>query len=687
MAREAGWALFWGGVGAAVCAAVIPLQPDLLDEGTSLHVAQRLLRGERLYREVLIFTGPLPPEMLAWLFRHLGDEIVVARGVLVGLAAIASACAFGIGRVARAGPGAHLTAACLAAAPALLFPRWSIYAPDTLACYLSVPATFTALLAVRSAPWGLAAGALVAAVALCQPLVGIALFASLAIAVVISAPAGQRVGRAGAVIGGALGVGAACLVFYARRGELELLWTSLVSVPLALDPVPAAPLNLWPPGRFSLALLGSEELYLPRISRLLSAASAPESEGLGVLLSQFLYLLPLLVLAASIARRLSAGPLPAALWVQGAALVALLLNLHPRADWAQLVCVLPAAALQAVLVVAAGEVAPSGRKARLATIGLLVPLAVGVAGVSLGLHRAADPMGLGPHVPQRPVGPGHRDAGIVDAIDYIRRHARPGAPLYVARGEPLLYFATDTRNPTPFPSLVPGLRKEQTVAILAGLDEVGLVVMSEGTPRQRDYGDELPALQRHLERHFRLPDAFRGSPFPGVFVLERGPDRGPTQIDLFERRHEARAFVRDERGLERASRREPPWLWTRQNRRPLAFVLGLGGGGLDFELELPEGARFEADVGMEELHGDRIHQHPEGARLSLSVGHRGGFAEVASWRVLDAGDRANGWRAIEADLSPWAGQYVTLRLALTPEPGKPPRPLAWWGSPRIVAAP
>ena len=43
----------WGMLGALGCAALAPLEPNLLEEGLALHVAQRLAHGERLYRDVV----------------------------------------------------------------------------------------------------------------------------------------------------------------------------------------------------------------------------------------------------------------------------------------------------------------------------------------------------------------------------------------------------------------------------------------------------------------------------------------------------------------------------------------------------------------------------------------------------------------------------------------------------------
>ena len=72
-----------------------------------------------------------------------------------------------------------------------------------------------------------------------------------------------------------------------------------------------------------------------------------------VLSTQVLYALPFVALAATALVRL-ARPLPAALWLNGAVLLALTANLFPRADWGHLVYVLPPACVQLCLL--AGQI-------------------------------------------------------------------------------------------------------------------------------------------------------------------------------------------------------------------------------------------------------------------------------------------------------------------------------------------
>ena len=71
-------AVVWALAGFAAGVSMLPLEPSLGEEGGMIHLAQRLLDGERLYRDIFWFTGPLPFDVLALLFRIFGEEIGVA---------------------------------------------------------------------------------------------------------------------------------------------------------------------------------------------------------------------------------------------------------------------------------------------------------------------------------------------------------------------------------------------------------------------------------------------------------------------------------------------------------------------------------------------------------------------------------------------------------------------------------
>jgi len=409
------------------------------------------------------------------------------------------------------------------------------------------------------------------------------------------------------------------------------------------------------------------------------------------MMTQFLFALPLLALVGTPLRRI-VSPLPPAVWLHGAALLALFTNLFPRSDWGHLAYVLPAALVQLLLLgPPAGSRVGIRRIAATAGVGLIALLLAGVGWGTRLLYGEAGESTFGPRVPTRPVSEMYKAEGMPRVIRFLRREAEPGEPIFVARAEPLVYFATDTRNPTPFGGVIPGAREQQEAAILSALDQVRYVVISDlDQPSYMYYSDELPAVQRYLERHFEVPQYFVGRDTSWVMALERGRDRGPTAIDLFDRRGEASAWIYDRRGARLPIDAEPPRLASHFNRRPLSLHLGARGGGIDFELEIPENAVFQADVGLESMVAETdFYLHPRRMDLRVLLAREGErFVELGSVRVLERSyDRFDGrkWVPIEVDLGAYAGEKVRLRLeAYADHLILPEKRLSWWGSPRIA---
>jgi hypothetical protein len=662
----------------------------MVEEGLVVHVAQRLVRGEHLYRDVVFFTGPLPFELLGALFRAFGEEIAVGRVAQAATHGAATAATFALARRAGAGALAHLAAALVAAAPALLFPLFSIYYYTPLAFSLGTLATWAAARAAASNGFAAAVGALVAGVALCKQTLGVALAASLFVCVVAGAPALARRARAGSMLLAAAAVAALTIGFYAARGDLADLVRCLVDVPLSLGDRYRSPfVNLWPPGRFAPEVEAQKVLYLPNLWLLRHGVFAPASFGI-VLATQLLYALPILALLATALARVAA-PLPLGVVCNGALLLALATNLVPRTDWGHLVYALPSAGVQLLLLLGTALRANARPRRRGLALGATACILV-LGGASLWitrwLHSESGRPSWGPRIPLRPVSPVYRIPSVPRVVHFLRQRLRPGEPIFVARAEPLLYFATDATNPTPYGGVLPVLNEEQQEHILAALPKVRYVVMSDvDQPSWTYYAEELPRVQEHLERYYEIPPYFRLDDASWLIVLERGRDRGATAIDLVAERPRARAFVRDSPDEERDEPRPPPRLVARHNRRPLAMWLGRFGGGLDYEVEVPKSARFEAGVGFRGMVSlEDLHEHPRRSRLRVLVRRPGAsFEELVSARIDDSRDAGRRWTPLEADLSAWAGERVTLRLELMPEVAiDPDADLVWWGSPRIA---
>ncbi len=678
----------WSGIAALEAASVRGLEPNLVEEGLVLHIAQRLVHGEHLYRDVVFFTGPLPFELLAGLFRIFGPEIAVGRNFMVGVQAAATGLAFVFARRAGAGAFAHAAAAVVAASPLLLFPLLSLFYYTPLALHLSSVAAFAALLGITSPAWAVVAGAVCGAVALCKQTLGVMLAAALLGVLVTLSAHGTRARRFLAFAGGGAAVTAFTLLVFAARGDLTVLVRWLVAVPLALESQYNSPIiNFWPPGEIAPELLGNKALYLPNHWFQLYGILTRVTPWM-VLTTQVLYALPFIALAATLLLRLL-RPLPAAVWMNAAVLLALTSNLFPRADWGHLVYALPPACVQLCLL--AGRIgATRATRPRGATLAASVFVSVLLAssvGFAVWLNRASAGPSYGPRVPLRPVSAAYRSQSLPNVIQYLRQRVQPGEPIFVARAEPLLYFATDTVNPTPYPGILTAFQKEQEAAILAALPRTRFVVMSEvDQPLWTYYSDELPRVQAELERYYHVAPFFPLGQDAWILVLERAGDRGPTAIDLIEQ--PARAWIRDEPGHERDEPEPAPRLPARHNRRALGMRLGQWGGGLDWQIEVPPGARLQVDTGFIGMVSTAdMHMHPVQSRIVISLRGEDGFETLAQHAIRWERNEAPHWQPLEVDLSDHARERVTLRIALEPDEPVRTADLAWLGSPRIALAP
>jgi hypothetical protein len=179
------------------------------------------------------------------------------------------------------------------------------------------------------------------------------------------------------------------------------------------------------------------------------------------------------------------------------------------------------------------------------------------------------------------------------------------------------------------------------------------------------YSEELPRVWKHLERHYRVAPFFPLDDASFIVVLARSEDRGATLVDLVDESSEARGWIREVPGGEPVPAAAPPRLAARHNRRALPMRVGRFGGGIDYEVRIPEAG-------------------PPRSHMKLSVGSDGVFETVLDARVDDSENGGRTWTPVEADLSRWGGERVTLRLELEPESPISEPELSWWGSPRLA---
>jgi hypothetical protein len=687
LAARSGPFVLWALLAAAAGAVVAPLEPSLLEEGLVVHTATRILAGEHLYRDVIVHTGPLPYELLALLYRAFGSELAVGRICVVVLQVLGALATFGFARRAGLGALAHAAAAGVVCAPILLAPMFSIFFYSTLAFYLGLLAVYTSGRAVQDARFAPLAGALLAAVALCKQSTGLALAVALVLGVGLAAPPGARLRRALQVcIGGGL-VGLAFLAPFALRGDLSALLDAQLRLAIAMvraDSFRVPLLAFWPPGRLDAASREHWVMIVPSLYHLRYGLHAALGTPI-VLATQALYAAPFLALFAT----LLVGRRSVSSRLHGGFLAAMTLNLLPRADWGHLTVALPAAWVQLVLL--AGAQMHSRRLRRVAAASAAAGLLACSAGVGLWLRDIAGAPRLGPRVPLRPISAATRGPALSRVVAYLRARTAPGEAIFVARQEPLLYFATDTRNPTPFPGVLQGARALQEPRILAALEQLRFVVMSDiDQPLYTYYSKTLPNVWAYLERHFELTRNFPIDAASWIAVYTRGPDRGATAIDLIDARAQGHAFTWAADGAREPAARPQLELAARQLRRLLPVELGPRGGGIDFELEVPADARLQLSLGY--AHAVAVTRgllHPAGlaASVAVRVAESEAFEMLARVPIATGPGEGHRWRPLEIDLAPYAGKRVTLRLAFESEHEAKPGRLAWFGSPRIALRP
>ena len=671
-------------LGALCASSVMYFEPNLLEEGLIVHFAGRMVGGEQLYEDLVFFTGPLPFEVLALMARLFGNGVEAGRGVVVLLAGLCTGAFYQIVRSTEAGWLTHLATWAMALASILLFPMLSLFFYSTIAMYLAVLATYCAVRSNESFGWAFACGCAMGAVALTKQNVGLVLILGLFCLIGWTATPSRRFRIATWVAGGGLFVFALVLIRYGVQGNLWPFIDAVGLMPFRLGESFGSPyINFIPVGSLDSDLPAGH--YLPWAWSNLFRTVGPPSWPV-VTFTQILYGLPGLALGMVIFRHFLLRKTPNALFYLSALVVALWVQMYPRADWGHLVYALP---VSFGLLVA--TVAPWAQRmgrpfaGALATSGLFV-LVGASAWMWLTLEGAAGPPFAPPFVKLRPVSPVIQNPDFRRVIDYLRQSVEPGEFIWVARAEPLLYEATATQNPTRYGGVMPGLTDIQDPELLRTLGKVRYVVMSDAdSPNTQYLRESLPETQKYLEQHFSVPNAFIKAG-AGVFVLRRGPDRGATLVDLYSQTDLGRRFVRDFSGRRSEFRREPLKFETRFNRRPLAVPVGAQGGGIDYSLQVPADAVLEFSLGVGALF---VGAHPfyqvARSRFDVFIKTSGDFERLFSisydqMRREDSGK----WTDYQIDLSRWGGESATLRFEVVPEGPQRRLGVAWWGSPRLI---
>ena len=208
----------WGVIGSAICIWMASLEPSLLEEGLILHVAERMLAGEHLYRDVVFFSGPFPFQLLAGLFDCFGSEIRVARISVALMQGISCAFVYLLSRRSHRQLTSHFVALSLACAPVLLFPLFSSYFYTTLVMHLCIAAVYAGSRASQNLGWSIAAGVLVALAALTKQTVSLVLAPCLLAAIAVCCPPEIRRRQTFAYISAGAGIALLTVSGFANRG-------------------------------------------------------------------------------------------------------------------------------------------------------------------------------------------------------------------------------------------------------------------------------------------------------------------------------------------------------------------------------------------------------------------------------------------------------------------------------------
>lgn len=719
----------------AVISIVVNLQGlDALDEGTVLHLADRIRLGDVLYRDAVTGVAPAFYYLMGGLFGALGPHLLIGRLLMTVLLVSATLLVYALCR--------RFTTARWALASSLLFATWqalhwrlpSYSGLATVAVLLAVWLLLEALRRGSLARLGGAALAVGLAGASKQTTGALALAALVTVLLLDlvvrrrSSLLGSRPGAALAlsVLGVALPLGL-FLVYFAAVGAFADFFHYAVIVPLTAT---AGPFEIPYPSLFGRAEPVSAYTPLWDLFVWVSRYGA----GLGGAINQtairLQYGLPLLGLAAAggfalagLRRTGAEGERrlePSVLFV-----FALLLfgGVFPRCDTFHLV-------LGAALVLPATSVALhaaaerlGGWRRRVFVAGVCLVAASWIAGPVAGLVSwTAHP------------DPAYRHDHLLDlprATTWVRgpigRDLETAVPFLAALGErqafaalptlPIYYFLTGRPSPLRFPLILPGALDEAEVISELERQRVPWIVYRDATIDRRTLSEDLPGLYDYLRRTYRLdPQHPVLGTEEGVLLLGRDPAAGRRPADaglglslldhLESARHETVAYGGVVRPLALGGQVEADaWLFRKvlQHVPPIGpakletrFVVDLPPGPAELAVEIalrpetwaPErgdGVLFEVWVGEEE--GGEDGAGDDGAGLA---------PRRIMARYLDPKNRPEERYLIpeRASLAPWAGRRVTLYLVTTGGPRLnqregyqgPSYDWAGWAEPSILVA-
>jgi hypothetical protein len=519
-----------------------------VDEGQLVTIADRLLRGEVLYRDV--YTGLFPGiyYATALLFGLFGEDVVVTRWAQACVNAATAAALWQLGRRVVTGAWAGVAPVLYVGLVALGFPGLTMLNYSPLALVLALYALVFGLRYLESARVtdAVLTGLLLGGCGLVKQN-----FGGLAVAAVV---AGLLLGRRGSPLSrrpwaGALlpvlasGAAVALLAGAALAGAGALpafVDATLVSIGRSqleafADPLPpllgAHPADdgrfvfVYTPAALFGYLMRGETLFgLPMSGLLRSAAIrlayggalATLAAGLGVLWAD---------------RRRRAPARRRASCAVVIFSVLMFLGIFPSAIWSHLAFVLAPVLLVFALVGdrVAGALAVRSAPAAAAWKGLYVVLLVGALALLVQISadvRRWHPEPLGVARASLYVSTGQRSL-LRGATRFLERCAAPEEPVFVAPDLPLLYFLSGRRNPTPYDLVIPGEVRGDVIVRRLRQTATRCVVYNPRMYLQfAPFPELFPEVAHHLEGSYRRAEVISGQGAEWYGLVLR-PERGP----------------------------------------------------------------------------------------------------------------------------------------------------------------
>jgi tetratricopeptide (TPR) repeat protein/4-amino-4-deoxy-L-arabinose transferase-like glycosyltransferase len=521
---------------------------SMLDEGTVVHIADRIASGEVLYRDVATGVMPGAYYLQALLFLVFGRSLLVGRLFMILLFALASA---GVFLTARS-----VTTRAVALSTALAFSALSVshwrfpgYASEAIFLVFLTLAAARVFLSTRRQKWLVLTGLGLGFTLLFKQNYGAFAALGVAVGLMAGAPGARRGFRdvAAAAVVAVLPIAVTAALF-ASAGAAADFWHFTVLVPLQIPfTIFARP---WPPlwGEPDARLLRDIVYYLPFEEMALELNEWLRSHlWLPVTLVRVTYSLPLLFLLLSgfawlgeasrrrKARDGSAGDtrdLAAGALYLGTSLF-LFLGVFPRVDTHHLVMALAPCFLLAAWL-AGPEPRPLVRRGALAIAGFLFTLSLASQAAVVADIYPEQRRDAFLDLPRARVWAERwQVAEIRRQIEQIEKRVPAGEPIFVAPAAPMYYFLADRPNPSRYPLILPGALDEEEVVRTLQSAPVHYALVSDTAFENFPFPYVAPRVWDYVVRHFRPADGAGWEVAPREpYLYSRGTRRERAPIDL-----------------------------------------------------------------------------------------------------------------------------------------------------------